>query len=65
MRSRTRKGHAIWQESIGTWEVRGLWGRREILRDRWDPGTHHQGPGDSSSERAKIFGQAHLPQVGR
>ena len=38
------KGHAIWQECIGTWEVRGQWELRERLRDRWDPGMHHPVP---------------------
>ena len=38
------KGHAIWQECIGTWEGRGRWELRERLRDRWDPGTHHLVP---------------------
>ena len=44
------KGHAIWQECIGTWEGRGRWELRERLRDRWDPGTRRQVP-----ERIYVF----------
>ena len=49
------KGHAIWQECIGTWEGRGRWELRERLRDRWDPGMHRQVPERTSFVKYNDF----------
>ena len=52
----TRVEIVIWtmKGCIGTWEDQGRWEPQGKWKGRWDPGKHHQGPEQSSLERAWV-----------